>query len=154
MKPVKMNPVFGILAACALWGGGHAQADPARASKHAKFPEVVDAITQAALNQDYQLVKVQEVDRALVKRGFDDPGVRILFIGNPVQVQRAIEMDTQLLALLPLRLTLKREGEWIEVSSDDLAPWAERAANPESRKLVESWQADLRTMLDDFSRGR
>ena len=154
MNPIKMNSVFGILVAGAFWGGSHALADPVRASKQAKFPEVVDAITQAALNQDYQLVKVQEVDRALVKRGFDDPGVRILFIGNPVQVRRAIELDVQLLALLPLRLTLKREGEEIEVSSDDLAPWAAQATNPESRKLVESWQADLRTMLDDFSRGR
>lgn len=153
---MKRNHVNSILVIFATWtlGSGLVQADPVSASRQAMFTEAIDAITQAALNQDYQLVKVQEVDRALVKRGFDDPGVRILFIGNPEQMRRAIELDTQLLALLPLRLTLRREGEAVEVSSDDLTPWAERSTSPASRQLVESWQADLRVMLDDFSRAR
>lgn len=153
MKRYPVKPMIGLLTALVL-ASGHAGAESASASKKAIFPEAIDDITQAALNQDYRLVKVQEVDLALVKRGFDDPGVRILFIGNPEQTQRALEQDVQLLALLPLRLTLKREGERVEVSSDDLAPWAARTANPESRKLVEAWQADLREMLDDYSKAR
>lgn len=148
-----MNPILGMLAALVL-GSGYAQAESVSASKKGIFSEAIDDITQAALNQNYRLVKVQEVDRALVKRGFADPGVRILFIGNPEQTRRALELDVQLLALLPLRLTLKREGDLVEISSDDLAPWAEQAASPESRKLVKSWQADLRMMLDDYSRAR
>ncbi len=153
MKRYPMKPMIRLLMALVL-ASGHVEAAPVSASKKVIFSEAIDDITQAALNQDYRLVKVQEVDLALVKRGFSDPGVRILFIGNPEQMQRALEQDVQLLALLPLRLTLKREGERVEVSSDDLAPWAARAANPESRKLVESWQADLRVMLDAYSRAR
>ena len=148
-----MKPIFGMLMALVL-GSGYAQAEPVSASKKVIFSEAIDDITQAALNRDYRLVKVQEVDRALVKLGFADPGVRILFIGNPEQMRRALEQDVQLLALLPLRLTLKRDGDLVEISSDDLAPWAEQAANPESRKLVKSWQADLKMMLDDYSRAR
>jgi len=148
-----MKPILGMLMALVL-GSGYAQAAPVSASKKVIFSEAIDDITQAALNRDYRLVKVQEVDRALVKLGFADPGVRILFIGNPEQMRRALEQDVQLLALLPLRLTLKRDGDLVEISSDDLAPWAEQAANPESRKLVKSWQADLRMMLDDYSRAR
>jgi uncharacterized protein (DUF302 family) len=148
-----MKPIFGMLMALVL-GSGYAQAAPVSASKKVIFSEAIDDITQAALNRDYRLVKVQEVDRALVKLGFADPGVRILFIGNPEQMRRALEQDVQLLALLPLRLTLKRDGDLVEISSDDLAPWAEQAANPESRKLVKSWQADLRMMLDDYSKAR
>jgi len=148
-----MKPILGMLMALVL-GSGYAQAAPVSASKKVIFSEAIDDITQAALNRDYRLVKVQEVDRALVKLGFADPGVRILFIGNPEQMRRALEQDVQLLALLPLRLTLKRDGDLVEISSDDLAPWAEQAANPESRKLVKSWQADLKMMLDDYSRAR
>lgn len=145
-----MKPILGLLTVIAL-GMGCAQAAPISATKKVILPEAINDLTQAALNQDYRLVKVQEVDRALVKRGFEDPGVRILFIGHPEQMQRALEVDVQLLALLPLRLTLKREGEEVEVSSDDLAPWVEQNTNPASRKLVESWQADLRMMLEDYS---
>ena len=146
-----MKPILGLLTVIAL-GMGSTQAAPVSATKRVTLPEAINDITQAALNQDYRLVKVQEVDRALVKRGFEDPGVRILFIGNPEQMQRALEVDVQLLALLPLRLTLKREGEAIEVSSDDLAPWVEQTTNPASRKLVETWQSDLRVILEDYSR--
>ena len=153
MKHFDVKPILGMLAALVL-GSGSAQAESVSASKKVIFSEAIDDITQAALNLDYRIVKVQEVDRALVKRGFADPGVRILFIGNPEQMRRALELDVQLLALLPLRLTLKREGDVVEISSDDLAPWAEQAANPESRKLVESWQADLRLILDDYKRAR
>lgn len=153
MKRFEMKPILGLLMALVL-ASGHAGAESVSASKQGIFPEAIDDITQAALNRDYRLVKVQEVDLALLKLGFDDPGVRILFIGNPEQMQRALALDVQLLALLPLRLTLKREGERVAVSSDDLAPWAARTANPDSRKLVESWQADLRAMLDDDSKAR
>lgn len=153
MKHFDVKPILGMLMALVL-GSGYAQAAPVSASKKVIFSEAIDDIIQAALNWDYQLVKVQEVDRALVKQGFVDPGVRILFIGNPEQMRRALEQDVQLLALLPLRLTLKREGDLVEISSDDLAPWAEQTANPASRKLVKSWQADLWLMLDDYSRAR
>ena len=146
-----MKPILGLLTVIAL-GMSSTQAAPVSATKRVILPEAINDITQAALNQDYRLVKVQEVDRALVKRGFEDPGVRILFVGNLEQMQRALEVDVQLLALLPLRLTLKREGEAIEVSSDDLAPWVEQTTNPASRKLVETWQSDLRVMLEDYSR--
>ena len=61
-----MNPILGMLAALVL-GSGYVQAESVSASKKGIFSEAIDDITQAALNQDYRLVKVQEVDRALVK---------------------------------------------------------------------------------------
>ena len=143
-----------LAALILLLGAIEACAEPLTASHRATLREALDDITTAALNQDYQLVKVQPVDSALVKRGFDDPGIRIVFIGNPEQMRHMGKVDAHLLALLPLRLTLRHEGDVVKVSSDDLAPWAEQAANPESRQLVEAWQADLRAILDDYANPR
>lgn len=134
-----------------LLGTMEACAEPMTVSHRATLNEALDSITTAALNRDYQLVKVQPVGSALVKRGFADPGIHIVFIGNPEQIRHTGKIDAHLLALLPLRLTLKHEGDVVKVSSDDLAPWAEQAANLESRQLVETWQADLRAILDDYS---
>jgi uncharacterized protein (DUF302 family) len=144
--------VVGLLMFMLCTAGAHAE--PLTAAKTATLREAIDDLTLAALDQNYQLVKVQPIDSAMVKRGFADPGVIILFIGNPEQMRQAGEVDARLLTLLPLRLTLKRKGEEVEVSSDDLAPWAEQAASPESRKLVESWQTDLRVILDDYTQRR
>ena len=146
---MKMLATLALLLCAA---GAHAE--PLSAIKPVTLREALDDLTVAALNRGYQLVKLQEVDKALVKRGFDDPGVRIAFIGNPEQVRRARELDMQLLMLLPLRLTLKHEGDGVEISSDDLAPWIEQAATPASRRLVESWQEDLGAILDDYAKRR
>lgn len=137
-----------------LLGTVGAYAEPLTASRPATLREAQDDITAAALNREYQLVKIQPVDSALVKRGFDDPGVSILFIGNPEQMRRASESDARLLTLLPLRLTLRHEGNMVKVSSDDLAPWVDEAANAEARQLVQTWQADLRAILDDYAKPR
>lgn len=129
-------------------------AEPVSSARTATLREAIDDLSIAALNRGYQLVKVQPVDSALVKRGFEDPHVRILFVGNAGQMQRASELDPVLLSLLPLRLILKQHGEVVEVSSDDLAPWIERAANADARALVETWQSDLRAMLEEYARKR
>jgi uncharacterized protein (DUF302 family) len=140
--------------ACAilvLFWGSLAHAEPLTASRIDDLPDAIDEVTNAAQNSGYQLVKVQPIDQALVKRGYPDPGVRILFIGKSSAVYQAMSTDPRLLSLLPLRLTLIVEGKKIVVSSDDLEMWKEMFHDPGTARLIESWQRDLKVILGDFS---
>lgn len=140
--------------ACAIlvlgWGVA-ANAGPLSAGRVTDIPGAIDELTVAAQNSGYRLVKVQPVDQALIKRGYPDPGVRILFIGKSSAMEQAMNTDPRLLSLLPLRLTLIVEGENVVVSSDDLEMWKEMFPDPETANLVEGWQRDLRIILSDFS---
>lgn len=127
-----------------------AWADTLMAAKTCDLRTALDDLTLAAANHDYQLVKLQPLDHALVKRGFDDPGIRILFIGHAGIVAQAQAADPRLLELLPLRLTLVRKGDEITVMSDDLAPWKQAIGPGPGRDVLARIEADLAAILTDF----
>ena len=127
-----------------------ARAEPVSVTKAVSLRQAVDDLTLAAANHDLVLVKVQPIDSALVKRGFEDPHVRILFIGSETAVRWAEAADPRLLNLLPLRLTLiEREGR-VRVLSDDFEPWLREFPTGEARLFLKAWQAELRSTLEDF----
>jgi uncharacterized protein (DUF302 family) len=134
-----------------LFAATLAHAAPLTATRSMALPDAIDAVSAAAQNIGYQVVKVQPVDQALVKRGYPDPGIRILFIGDESTIDQAMKINPKLLSVLPLRLTLIVEGNETLVSSDDLEMWKDMFPDPETARLVDTWQRDLKTILGDFS---
>jgi uncharacterized protein (DUF302 family) len=128
-----------------------AQASPLTASKGGTMRTALDDLSLALADHGYQLVKVQPIDQALVKRGFADPGIRVVFVGKEEQVRQALAADPALLNLLPLRLTLEHENGRIRIRSDDLAQWREQL--PASGALLRKWEEELAAILSDY-RGR
>jgi uncharacterized protein (DUF302 family) len=127
---------------------GHA--DPLMVSKPVDMRRAMVDVALAAANHDLVLVKVQPIDTALAKRGFDNPHMRILFIGSESAVRWAEAAEPRLLNLLPLRLTLiEREGG-VTLMSDDFGPWLREFPEPPAHLMVEAWQAEMQAMLDDF----
>ncbi len=148
MKRAAMLPamLLGLLLALT------ARADPLTVTKAVSMRQAVDDLTLAVANHDMVLVKVQPIDSALVKRGFEDPHVRILFIGSETAVRWAEAGDPRLLNLLPLRLTLiQREGQ-VTVMTDDFEPWQREFGQGAAWLLLKAWQVELKAMLEDFVR--
>lgn len=130
---------------------GPLAATPLMASKTVDMRQAMDDLTVAAMNHGMQLVKVQPIDTAMVKRGFDNPHVRIAFIGSETAVRWAEAADPRLLNLLPLRLSLVQRGEQVVVMSDDLAPWKEAFKDSPGLKLLQAWEVELGEVLRDFA---
>lgn len=128
-----------------------AWAAPLMAGKTVDMRQAMDDLTVAALNHGMQLVKVQPIDSAMVKRGFDNPHVRIAFIGSETAVRWAEAADPRLLNLLPLRLSLVQRGEQVVVMSDDLAPWKEEFKASPGLQLLQAWEVELGEVLRDFA---
>lgn len=140
-----------MCAVLVLGGVLNASAAPLTASRTTDMRDAVDRVTIAAENSGYRLVKVQAVDSALVKRGYEDPGVRILFIGKSSAMEQAQKDYPSLLGMLPLKLTLVVRGNEIIAISDDLDAWKEMFPEPEAHRLIEAWRDDLLQMLKDFA---
>jgi hypothetical protein len=141
------NALLAALLTCTM---AAVQAEPLSVSKTVGMRQGVDDLSLAITNHNLVLVKVQPIDSALVKRGFDDPHVRILFVGNETAVRWAEAADPRLLNLLPLRLTLIQRGDQLTVMSDDFEPWRREFDQPAAQLLLNAWQAELKSMLDDF----
>lgn len=126
-----------------------AAASPVSSSKTGNMQTALDDLSLALLDHGYTLVKVQPVDQALVKRGFADPGIRLVFVGKEQQVRQALAEDPALLNLLPLRLTLESEDGQVRISSDDLAIWRENL--PSARPVLQQWEDELSAILSDYA---
>jgi len=139
------NAVFALTLFVAT---AQALASPVSASKVGTMQTALDDLSLALIDHGYELVKVQPIDHALVKRGYADPGIRLAFVGKEEQVQQALATDPALLSLLPLRLTLEKEADAIRISSDDLAQWRERM--PSSGPVLQKWEDELAAILSDY----
>ncbi|MDD5390094.1 MAG: hypothetical protein PHD37_12160 [Gallionellaceae bacterium] len=129
-----------------------ARAEPLTVNKEVDMRQALDDIALAAANHELVMVKMQPIDTALAKRGFENPHIRILFIGSESAVRWAEVVEPRLLNLLPLRLTLiQREGR-MTVMSDDFEPWLREFPADPAHRMIEAWQAELKAMLDDFVR--
>jgi uncharacterized protein (DUF302 family) len=126
-----------------------AAASPVSSSKTGNMQTALDDLSLALLDHGYTLVKVQPVDQALVKRGFADPGIRLVFVGKEEQVRQALAEDPALLNLLPLRLTLESDNGRVRISSDDLAMWRENL--PSARPVLQQWEDELSAILSDYA---
>jgi uncharacterized protein (DUF302 family) len=127
------------------------RAEPLAVTKKVGMRQAVDDLTLAVANHDMVLVKIQPIDSALVKRGFEDPHVRILFIGSETAVRWAEAADPRLLNLLPLRLTLMQKGDQVTVMTDDFEPWRREFTQEAASLLLKAWQAELKSTLEDFA---
>jgi hypothetical protein len=137
-----------VLALTLVVATAQAVASPVSASKAGTMQTALDDLSLALIDHGYELVKVQPIDHALVKRGYTDPGIRLAFVGKEEQVQQALATDPALLSLLPLRLTLEKEADAIRISSDDLAQWRERM--PSSGPVLQKWEDELAAILSDY----
>ena len=123
-------------------------AAPLAASKASDLRGALDDLTLAAANNGYQLVKVQPIDHALVKRGYANPRIRLAFIGKAGQVDQAMAANPALINILPLRLSLTEEADQVRVESDNLAAW--EGISPETAELVRVWERELALILADY----
>jgi uncharacterized protein (DUF302 family) len=138
-----------IFALALIFAATQAVASPVSASKAGSMQSALDDLSLALIDHGYQLVKVQPIDNALVKRGYADPGIRIAFVGKEEQIQQAIAADPALLNLLPLRLTMEKDADGIRISSDDLAQWRERM--PSAGPVLQKWEDELAAILSDYN---
>jgi len=138
-----------IFALALIVAATQAVASPISASKAGSMQSALDDLSLALIDHGYQLVKVQPIDNALVKRGYADPGIRIAFVGKEEQIQQALAADPALLNLLPLRLTMEKDADGIRISSDDLAQWRERM--PSASPVLQEWEDELAAILSDYN---
>jgi hypothetical protein len=128
------------------------QAEPLMVHKAVDMRQALDDLALAAANHNLVLVKLQPIDTALAKRGFENPHISILFIGSETAVRWAEATEPLLLNLLPLRLTLMQQEARMTVMSDDFGLWLSEFPDAPAHLMIEAWQAELKSMLDDFVR--
>jgi hypothetical protein len=135
----------------ALCGAPLVHAAPLIISKITDPKQAFDELTIAAANHGYTMIKLQPIDSAMKKRGYEDPHVRLFFIGSAQAVKDAEEQAPMLLQLLPLRVVMVLRKDEITLMSDDFEPWRLIFSDSWSRTLLNRWEADMSAIFTDFA---
>ena len=140
-----------VMTGLLMVGLSNAHAAPLIASKKTDPRTAFDDLTIAANNHGYTIVKMQPVDSALVKRGFDNPHVRLFFIGKADAVREAEDKAPLLMQMLPLRIVMILRKDEVILMSDDFNHWRQFFSDTWSRPLLNQWEEDVRAILANYA---
>lgn len=113
------------------------------------FPEAMVLLQEAIVKQGYTVSRVQHVDKGLRQRGYETGLYRVVFFGQPQQMNQVRKQFPELMPYLPLKITLYEGEGHVSASSMQPATLSHFFENAKIQQLLEEWQQDL-TMIMAF----
>jgi len=117
------------------------------------YPEAMNLLQESIRQQGYAVTRVQRVDVGLGSRGFKTAEYRVVFFGKAAEMKDLPERHPDLLPYLPLKIVIFAEGETTLALTYN--PMMLVAAYPDKglRAQFQSWERDLREILDRYGHG-
>lgn len=116
------------------------------------FPEAMNALQQSIQDHGYKVTRVQRVDIGLTSSGFKTAEYRVVFFGKPDQLLSLPNTHPELLAYLPLKLTIFSEGEHTLLVTNNPHLLGEFFKDPALARTFQHWEKDVRSILDQLAR--
>ncbi len=146
-RPLAIGPFWWLLLLGLLAGPAVAE-DLLMARSTAPFAESMLQLQDAIHQRGYVISRVQRVDIGLTRSGFKTDKYRVVFYARPGELRRLARQVPELIAFLPLKISIFAEGD------DTLVV----AANPQRLKALfagkgldavfDRWTNDLMAILD------
>ena len=112
------------------------------------FPEAMNALQQSIQDHGYKVARVQRVDIGLTSSGFKTAEYRVVFFGKPEELLALPDRHPELLAYLPLKITIFAEGGTSLGGTNNPAVFATFFKDPELPGYFRRWEKDVRAILD------
>lgn len=106
------------------------------------FPEAMAELQNLIRKQGYTVSRVQRVDIGLTKSGYKTDKYRVVFYGKPEQIRELSRRYPDLVAYLPLKISIFAEDrDTILVSANP--QHLKRAGDAKLSKIIDVWEQDL-----------
>lgn len=116
------------------------------------FPEAMNALQQSIQDHGYRVTRVQRVDVGLTSSGFKTAEYRVVFFGKPEELLALPDLHPELLAYLPLKITIFAEGEASLLVTNNPAVFGDFFKDPTLTSYFRRWEKDVRAILDQTVR--
>lgn len=113
------------------------------------FPEAMTVLQSAISTRGYTITRLQQVNENLERREYKSDMYRVVYFGKLEEVQLATAAHPELIAFLPLSITIFAEGdESIMVASH---PQTISAFYPDAalQPLFDRWEQDIEAIMDE-----
>lgn len=126
-----------------LWLSGIALADNMMMVRTTQtFPEAMTELQDIIKTKGYVVSRVQRVDIGLTKSGYKTDKYRVVFYGKPQEIREISQLYPELVAYLPLKISIFAEGrDTIIVSANP--QHLKNAGDAKLAKIIDRWEQDL-----------
>ena len=113
-----------------------------------RFPEAMNALQASIAEEGFKVSRVQRVDIGLTSSGYNTAEYRIVFFMREDEVNHIVEQHHELIAFLPLKITIFAEGN--ETILVTLNPMKLNEFFPELKmeKDFSRWNGEVVRILD------
>ena len=113
------------------------------------FPEAMTSLQSAISSRGYTITRLQQVNENLQRRDYKSDMYRVVYFGKYEEVKQLTAAHPELIAFLPLSITIFAEGEQsIMVASH---PQTIAAFYPDAalKPVFERWENDIEAIMDE-----
>lgn len=113
------------------------------------FPEAMTSLQSAISSRGYTITRLQQVNENLQRRDYKSDMYRVVYFGKYEEVKQLTAAHPELIAFLPLSITIFAEGEQsIMVASH---PQTISAFYPDAalKPVFDRWENDIEAIMDE-----
>ncbi|MDP2031181.1 MAG: DUF302 domain-containing protein [Thiobacillus sp.] len=113
------------------------------------FPEAMTSLQSAISSRGYTITRLQQVNENLERREYKSDMYRVVYFGKYEEVKQLTAAHPELIAFLPLSITIFAEGEQsIMVASH---PQTISAFYPDAalKPVFDRWENDIEAIMDE-----
>lgn len=113
------------------------------------FPEAMTSLQSAISSRGYTITRLQQVNENLQRRDYKSDMYRVVYFGKYEEVKQLTAAHPELIAFLPLSITIFAEGEQsIMVASH---PQTIAAFYPDAalKPVFDRWESDIEAIMDE-----
>lgn len=113
------------------------------------FPEAMTSLQSAISSRGYTITRLQQVNENLQRRDYKSDMYRVVYFGKYEEVKQLTAAHPELIAFLPLSITIFAEGEQsIMVASH---PQTISAFYPDAalKPVFDRWEHDIEAIMDE-----
>jgi len=114
------------------------------------FPEAMLALQSTLTDYDYTISRVQRIDIGLTGMGYNTDMYRVVFFTKPDEFRKVIISYPELMAYLPLKLTIFAENDETIIATIDPTVLQFINDSTEFNHLTRRWRSDILAIMDEL----
>ncbi len=114
------------------------------------FPEAMNLLQHAISSRGYKVTRLQQVNENLERREFKSDMYRVVYFGKYEEVKQATAIHPELMAFLPLNITIFAEGNQSILVASHPQTLRNFFPDPALKPQFDRWEKDIVAIMDEM----
>ena len=113
------------------------------------FPEAMTVLQSAISARGYTITRLQQVNENLGRRDYKSDMYRVVYFGKYEEVKQVTAAHPELIAFLPLSITIFAEGDETIMVASHPQTIAEFYPDTALKPMFDRWEKDIEAIMDE-----